>query len=172
MEKKPEVKKPEVKDVKVQVFFDIRSAQIKDSEKAKLDELVKFLKENPGKKVSVSGYADKGTGNPNINKRYSEQRVKSIRDMLLKADISESRISAEAMGDTVQPFADNDSNRVCASVCLSKRRKVRALEHLLIGDQLSDRRFSISRLDCFGNCLGLVCKDHHNHKNIHSQNSM
>lgn len=64
----------------------------------------------------MRGYADKGTGNPNINKRYSVQRVKSIRDMLLKADISESRISAEAMGDTVQPFADNDSNRVCICV--------------------------------------------------------
>lgn len=118
VEKKPEVKKPEVKDVKVDVFFDIRSAQIKDSEKAKLDELVKFLKDNPGKKVSVRGYADKGTGNPNINKRYSEQRVKSIKGMLLKAGISESRISAEAMGDTVQPFADNDSNRVC--ICVSE----------------------------------------------------
>lgn len=118
MEKKPEVKKPEVKDVKVDVFFDIRFAQINDSEKAKLDELVKFLKDNPGKKVSVRGYADKGTGNPNINKRYSEQRVKSIKDMLLKAGVSESRISAEAMGDTVQPFADNDSNRVC--ICVSE----------------------------------------------------
>lgn len=118
VEKKPEVKKPEVKDINVNVFFKIRATQVSDSEMAKVNELIAFLKANPSKKVSVKGYADKGTGNANINKRYSEQRVKTVKDLLVKAGISESRITAEAFGDTAQPFSDNDSNRVC--ICVSE----------------------------------------------------
>lgn len=117
VEKKVEVKK-EVKDITVNVFFDIRSAQIKDSEADKLNQIVTFLKDNPTKTVYIKGFADKGTGNANINKRYSEQRVKNVTDALVKAGIAASRIKGDAFGDTVQPFSDNASNRVC--ICVSE----------------------------------------------------
>lgn len=117
VEKKTEAK-AEVKDITVNLFFDIRSAQIKDSEAAKLNQLVTFLKDNPTKTVYIKGFADKGTGNANINKRYSEQRVKNVTDALVKAGIAASRIKGDAFGDTVQPFSDNASNRVC--ICVSE----------------------------------------------------
>ena len=117
VEKKTEVK-VEVKDITVNVFFDIRSVQIKNSESVKIEQLVSFLKANPSKSVSITGYADKGTGNANVNKRYSEQRVKNVTDALVKAGIAASRIKGDAFGDTVQPFSDNASNRVC--ICVSE----------------------------------------------------
>lgn len=117
VEKKVEVKK-EVEGITVNLFFSIRSAQIKESEVTKLNQLVTFLKENPIKTVYIKGFADKGTGNANVNKRYSEQRVKNVTDALVKAGIAASRIKGDAFGDTVQPFSDNASNRVC--ICVSE----------------------------------------------------
>lgn len=108
----------EVKDITVNLFFDIRSVQIKDSEAAKLNQLIAFLKDNPSKSVTITGYADRGTGNANVNKRYSEQRAKTVKDALLNAGIAASRIKSEALGDTVQPFNENDQNRVC--ICVSE----------------------------------------------------
>lgn len=117
VEKKVEVKK-EVENITVNLFFSISSAQIRESEMAKLNQLVTFLKENPTKTVYIKGFADKGTGNANVNKRYSEQRVKNVTDALVKAGIAASRIKGDAFGDTVQPFSDNASNRVC--ICVSE----------------------------------------------------
>ena len=122
VEAKPVEKKvetvAEVKDITVNLFFDIRSTQIKDSEAAKLNQLIAFLKDNPSKSVTITGYADRGTGNANVNKRYSEQRAKTVKDALINAGIAASRIKSEALGDASQPFSDNDSNRVC--ICISE----------------------------------------------------
>ena len=108
----------EVKDITVNLFFDIRSAQLKEFEMAKLNQLISYLKDNPSKSVTITGYADRGTGNANVNKRYSEQRAITVKDALVNAGIAASRIKIEALGDTSQPFSDNDSNRVC--VCISE----------------------------------------------------
>lgn len=115
-EKKPEV--VEVKDLKVDIFFDIRSSQVKESEMGKMEELIAYMKTYTDKKVNIKGYADKGTGNAKINMTYSEQRIACIKALLVNAGIDESRISTEALGDTEQPYADNDRNRVC--ICISK----------------------------------------------------
>ena len=107
-----------VQKKEVNVFFDIRSSEIKATEMEKINDMVTFLKDNPDKKIVITGYADKKTGNARINKIYSESRVKSVKKALVKAGINESRIIAESKGDSVQPFTDNDSNRVC--ICISE----------------------------------------------------
>ena len=62
--------------------------------------------------MSITGYADKGTGNARINKKYSQERANKFKDELVKNyGINASRIITDAKGDTVQPFADNDKNR-------------------------------------------------------------
>ena len=76
------------------------------------------MKTYTDKKVDIKGYADKGTGHAKINMKYSEQRIACIKALLINAGIDESRISTEALGDTEQPFADNDRNRVC--ICISE----------------------------------------------------
>jgi outer membrane protein OmpA-like peptidoglycan-associated protein len=66
--------------------------------------------------VKISGYADAQTGNQKINQALSEKRTAAIASKLTDAGIDASRISTDALGDTTQPFSDNDSNRVCICV--------------------------------------------------------
>lgn len=110
----PVVKK--VTEKAINVFFKIRSSEINDVENIKVQELIAFLKENPEAKVVVTGYADAGTGNPRINMKYSQDRANSVTKALVDAGISPDRITKEAKGDTVQPFAENDANRVCIAI--------------------------------------------------------
>ncbi len=103
---------PKATDIIQNVFFTIRSSEIVPAEQVKVDEIVKFLKENPNAKVALTGYADAGTGNAKINQMYSENRADVVEKALIDAGISADRISKEAKGDTVQPFSENDKNRV------------------------------------------------------------
>lgn len=119
---KPEPK-PEPKPIvtpaaekKIDVFFLIRSSEISEKENVKVQEMISFLKQYPTAKVTVTGYADAGTGNPKINIGYSEGRAKVVTEALINAGIDSSRITTEAKGDTVQPFAENDLNRVTIAI--------------------------------------------------------
>jgi len=103
---------PKPTDITRNVFFEIRESVISADEQKKIDEVVAFMKENPSSKVTVTGYADKGTGNAKINLKYSQQRAASVVKALVDAGIDAGRITSDAKGDTVQPFADNDQNRV------------------------------------------------------------
>lgn len=105
---KPE---PKPETLKEEVFYQIRQS---DPAKAteELKAVAEFMKRNPEAKVSITGYADKGTGNARINKKYSQERANKFKDELVKNyGINASRIITDAKGDTVQPFADNDKNR-------------------------------------------------------------
>ncbi len=110
-------KKPE--PLRRDVFFTINSSRIDPTEDKKLDEIAAFLKLNPQAKVNVTGYADKGTGNAQINKRLGERRAKVVADRLVKQyRVDRSQIIVDSKGDTEQPFAENDKNRV--SICITE----------------------------------------------------
>lgn len=101
------------------VFFKINKTVAEPQEVAKVTELAAYMQKYPDCKVTLCGYADKGTGNPRINRRLSEGRVNYVANMLRNEyNIDADRIYTEFKGDTEQPFADNDSNRV--TVCLTK----------------------------------------------------
>ena len=87
------------------IFFLIDSSTIRASEQKKIDELIEFLKANPDVKVAVCGYADKQTGNYNINQRISERRAKAVAKALTDGGIAAERITVDHKGDTVQPFS-------------------------------------------------------------------
>lgn len=91
-----------------EVFFLIRGSDISITERPKCDEIVDFLKKNPNAKVTVTGYADKGTGNPRVNKMYSEKRAAVVTEYLKAQGIAASRITTQAKGDTEQPFPGSD----------------------------------------------------------------
>lgn len=115
---KPAVVKEEPKPIvkpefKTEIFYAIRETIITKSEQSKVDNLINFLKANPDTKVTVTGYADAGTGNASINMRYSQERAENVAKALTNAGISADRITVDAKGDTVQPFSENDKNRVC-----------------------------------------------------------
>ena len=94
------------------IFFGLRETKIPATEMAKLAEVANWLKEHPSAKVTITGYADKGTGNANINARYAKQRAESVTRELVKRGVQASRITTDSKGDTIQPFNKNDENRV------------------------------------------------------------
>lgn len=117
------VEKP-VEVVKVQpirrdVFFTISSGKITVAEMQKVREIAEYMKQHPNSKVTVTGYADKGTGNAKINNRLSELRAKAVVDALTNEfGISASRISSSAKGDTEQPYKEDILNRV--TICIAE----------------------------------------------------
>jgi outer membrane protein OmpA-like peptidoglycan-associated protein len=94
------------------IFFQIGRTVIRKSEQQKVKDVVEYLKANPEAKVNVTGYADAGTGNDRINDRLAAGRADVVVKALKKVGIAASRISYDSKGARVQPFADNDSNRV------------------------------------------------------------
>ena len=73
----------------------------------------------PAAKVIVTGYADAGTGNDKINDRLAAQRADAVVKALKTTyGIPESRISYDSKGARVQPFSENDKNRV--SICIAE----------------------------------------------------
>jgi len=100
----------------VNTFFTINSYVISDEEAAKLIRYIDWLKANPDVKIAIAGHADKGTGNKRINQKLSDQRAAAVKDFLVERGIAESRIvSVVGNGDRIQPFAENDLNRVVIS---------------------------------------------------------
>ena len=100
----------------VNTFFTINSYVISDEEAAKLVRYIDWLKANPDVNIAIAGHADKGTGTKRINQKLSEQRAAAVKDFLVERGIAESRIvSVVANGDHIQPFEENDLNRVVIS---------------------------------------------------------
>jgi len=100
------------------IFFQINKTVIRDSEAQKVQDIVAYMNQNPTSKVMITGYADAGTGNDRINDRLAAGRADAVVKALKDAGIAESRISFDSKGARVQPFEDNDSNRV--SICIAE----------------------------------------------------
>lgn len=108
-----------VEQIRRDVFFCINSNIVSEAQDAKIKEVVDYLNKYPEAKVVVTGYADAGTGNDIINDRLSAKRAATVAKILKeKYGIAESRILEESKGARVQPFADNDMNRV--SILIAK----------------------------------------------------
>jgi len=95
-----------------EVFYDIRVSDNVDPSIIQA-EVAKFMKENPDSKVTIVGYADKGTGNARLNKMYAERRAETFKkDLIEKHSVNGDMLIVDSKGDTVQPFPnDNDKNR-------------------------------------------------------------
>ena len=114
--KEPEAPKRET--LRRDIFFTLRGSQVSRTEMAKVEDVVAYMNKYPESKVSVTGYADKGTGNPRLNVGYAQKRADVITNMLVNQfGISRSRIISDSKGDTVQPYEQNDLNRVTICIC-------------------------------------------------------
>ena len=115
----PKVEEKKVEEIRRDVFFVINSNKIASNEESKIKEVVDFLNANPEAKVVVTGYADAGTGNDRINDAISAKRAAAVVKALKeKYGIEESRITEDSKGARVQPFSENDKNRV--SIMIAK----------------------------------------------------
>ncbi len=115
---------PVVEEVKIEplrrdIFFEINKTIIRDTEAQKVKDVADYLAKYPNAKVQVTGYADAGTGNDKINDRLAAGRADAVVKALKeKYGVAESRISYDSKGSRVQPFAENDLNRV--SICIAE----------------------------------------------------
>lgn len=118
----PKAKKESVKPVSQtisrEVFFALNSSVVRESEMAKIDALLNFLNEHPEKKVIITGFADVQTGNPRYNMTLSRRRAKQVAEILTGKGIAKERITLIAKGDTEQPFARAEQNRV--AICIAE----------------------------------------------------
>ena len=116
---KPVEQKPESEGLTVR--FALAKAEVTEDEAAKIAAFAQWLKNHPKAKAEITGYADAGTGNTSINSSLSRQRVQAVAKILTqKHGISASRIKTAYKGDTVQPFAANDDNRVVIGTAAEK----------------------------------------------------
>ena len=76
------------------------------------------MKTNPDTKVTVTGYADKGTGSMKLNLRLSAQRAEAVANALIKEyGIASDRITVKSMGEVEdQPYSTPAQNRV--AICI------------------------------------------------------
>ena len=139
-EKKPVVKM-EQKRIEEVVFFNIRESEADAAQG--IDQAIKkiadLMKTSDDANFTVTGYADKGTGNPKINKMYALKRAQGVTDKLINEHgIDASRVKSDSKGDTVQPFEENDKNR-CVIVTGEGTFKVTTYEEVEVEKQTTKK---------------------------------
>ena len=104
--------------IRREVFFTIGKNVINAEGFKKLDEVAAYMKECPEATVTVTGYADRGTGSAKINDRIAARRADIVETELIKRGVARDRIIKSSKGSRVQPFNDNDMNRV--TICIAE----------------------------------------------------
>ena len=100
-------------------FLKAGKTWIDKSEYQKVKEVADYMKEHPNCTVEITGYADRGTGNPKINSNLSQRRAQAVSNMLQRNyGIKKNRIKVDYKGDTIQPFAKEIENRV--AICIAE----------------------------------------------------
>ena len=82
----------------ISAYFDFNSSVPQMSSTWAIDMVVKYMKENSNAQISVVGYADE-LGGTNYNTTLSQKRANAVKDLLVKAGVSASRISVEGKGE-------------------------------------------------------------------------
>jgi len=100
------------------IFFTIGNSVIAKSQASKITEIVNYMKENPDAKITLTGYADKGTGSDAINNKVAARRAQTVYNALAAKGVAKSRMIKKSAGSRVQPFSENGMNRV--TICIAK----------------------------------------------------
>ena len=87
-----------------EVFFTIGKNKISQDGFNKIQEVVDFMKKYPEATVTVTGYADRGTGSAKFNDRIAARRADVVETELVNRGIARDRIVKSSKGSRVQPF--------------------------------------------------------------------
>ncbi len=115
--------KKEVEAMRRDVFFKINKTVVSSSEMTKVAAIADYLQEHPDAHVTITGYADKGTGSLQLNLRIAAKRAEAVATALRNNyGISASRMTVKSMGEAeAQPYADPVQNRV--AICIAEPAK-------------------------------------------------
>lgn len=88
--------------------FDLNSTSLESASQPELDQVVQDLKNDPVRKVVLTGHTDK-SGNAAYNLTLSKKRAQSVQDYLTTKGIDASRISIESKGaeDATENYNEN-----------------------------------------------------------------
>ena len=108
-----------IEPIRRDVFFLINKTEIRAEEAQKVKDIADYMQKYPNSKVVVTGYADAGTGNDKINDRLAAGRADAVvKSLINDYGIAQDRITYDSKGSRVQPFAENDMNRV--TICIAE----------------------------------------------------
>lgn len=116
----PPEPKAAVEPFRRDIFFLINNTTISSVEMPKVAAVADYLQSHPNAKVTITGYADKGTGSLAINLRLSAKRAEIVANTLrTKYGIAPSRMIVKSMGEAEdQPYPDPVQNRV--AICIAE----------------------------------------------------
>ncbi|MBR0275279.1 MAG: SusC/RagA family TonB-linked outer membrane protein [Prevotella sp.] len=90
------------------VNFAIGKANVSDSETINLQYVAEMIKSVPDKKFCIAGYADKQTGNDEVNTRLSKERAQNVYNILTQQyGIPASQLTLDAKGGVDTMFLNN-----------------------------------------------------------------
>ncbi len=98
------------------VYFDYDSSQVKESERSKVDEVVRHLKSNAGVSVIVEGHCDE-RGSAEYNLALGERRALAVRAYMINQGLDGNRIQTKSMGEEKPVCFEHDES------CWSQNRR-------------------------------------------------
>ncbi|MBR5984631.1 MAG: PD40 domain-containing protein [Bacteroidales bacterium] len=90
------------------VYFDFDKYDIKPQYTKNLDELVVYMKDNPGAKIEIGGHTDY-VGTEEYNFLLSGRRAMAVKDYLVKGGVKQDKVEIKKYGESA-PIASNNSD--------------------------------------------------------------
>jgi OmpA-OmpF porin, OOP family len=101
------------------VLFDFGKAELKDSGKARLDQLVAEVKDANVDEIVAVGHADR-IASEDFNQKLSEARAQAVKDYLTQTGTKANTITAEGKGES-QPVTGEDCKKLGAERGANKK---------------------------------------------------
>ena len=90
------------------IYFDFDKYDIKSQYTKNLDELVAYMKDNPGAKIEIGGHTDY-VGTEEYNFLLSGRRAMAVKDYLVKGGVKQDKVEIKKYGESA-PIASNNSS--------------------------------------------------------------
>jgi outer membrane protein OmpA-like peptidoglycan-associated protein len=90
------------------LYFDFGSDKLKIESAPAIEQLVKYLKENPNVKIQVEGHTD-NIGTSTANLTLSEKRASTVKNDIVKNGIGTERLNIKGFG-SLQPISNNSTD--------------------------------------------------------------
>jgi len=87
-----------INDGYIAAYFETTKTTPNNASASNIGFILNYLKNNPGKNVEIAGYADE-TGETESNNKLANDRAQNVKSILVKAGISESRITIISRGE-------------------------------------------------------------------------
>ncbi len=105
------------------ITFETNSAELRNSSRFDLDQVVELMRLNPGLSIEISAHTD-DVGDENFNLKLSEKRASSAMEYLKQKNVSHHRLTPKGYGEAKPAFAnDTDEHRA-----LNRRVELRVLK--------------------------------------------